>query len=264
MCNFKVIALASFLAVLPTLAFAQVSTPLYNQMAEREFGEKVTVERGKLCLLAVKTYDYGVKELGLADADSKQARRADKALPFSTISLKDFTQTDLMFDHAVSDVVDEFSVFKAADSKTQKKFMKAAKGANKTCAKQFEDKKLEGYGRIADASEYLTDISSEDALGCMSVTLSGITADRSTLTTGFQQYLVWGEVREAALRREGYPEDQLIERMKIDDVKNALQDISESKALSLYDMCAVRYKKAHFQANLKKDEPAEVPVIDWK
>jgi len=261
---YKSIALAACFALLPALAFAQESTPLYAKMAEREFGDSFSLERSKICTLALKTYDYGVKELDLAKSDSKQARRADNALPFMQISLRDATQTDLLFNRAVDEITTEFSVFKSADYKTQKELMKVAKGVNKNCAKPYDDKKLEGYGSLTDAADYLTDFNSGDALGCMGVTLNSLSADRSAFNSGFQQYLVWDTVYEAALRREGYPEDQLIEGIEIQEVKDSMKDLGEAKALSLFDTCPARYKKAHFQASLKKDEPAEVPVIDWK
>ena len=250
-------------AAIPTSVLAQDATPLFAKMEARDLGDKLSVDRKKLCALAVKTYDYGVKELGLDDADSKQAVRADKALPFTLIALKELTQTDLLFNRAVAEITPEFSVFKSSDAKAQKKLFKTAKGVNKACAKPYENSKLEGYGTLTNAADYITGVNSEDARGCMAVSVSGLGGTRASVGAGVIQYMTWRKVYHTSLRSEGYPSDQLIEKLNIIEVKDSVKEIEEQKALELYDMCPARYKKARFQAGLKKDELAEVPAVNW-
>ena len=253
----------ALLSVSAMTASAQNATPMYDKMSAKEYGEKFSLEQRKLCLLAIKTYDYGVKELGLDKPDSKRAVRADKALPFVAIELESKTQTKLLFDRAVADVKSEFAVFKAADKKAQKSYFSAAKNPNKTCAKPYDDRKLEGYGSASLAAEFLPPVSSEHALICSNIAISALRADRSAFTTSFLQYVTWSEAYELALRREGYPEDELIETLSIDDIEEKVAELDDSKSLDLYDTCPAQYKKAKFQADLQKNEPAEVPVIDW-
>jgi len=259
----NVIAIVGLLGAISAPAFSQDATPLFDDMAEKNYGEKGSLERYETCLLAIKTYDYGVKELGLAKADSKQAVRADKALPFVTLGLETKTQTPLLFNRSLAKVKSEFAVFKAADSKAQKNLFKIAKGPNKTCAKPYDDRKLEGYGRLDKTSDYLADVGSEEALLCASVAVKGLSMDRASFMTGFVQYLSWEKTYQNALRREGHPDDQIIEALKIKEVEKKVQDIDESRALELYETCPTKFKKAKFQADLKKDEPAAVPVVDW-
>lgn len=244
-------------------ASAQTATPMYDAMSAKEYGEKRGLENRKLCLLALKTYDYGVKELGMGKADSKQAVRADNALPFTIINLESNTQTKVLFDRAVADVTSEFAVFKTADEKTQKRLFRAAKGPNKSCAKLYDNSELKGYGTVTKAADYITGMSSEDALICASVAVSGFSSDRASFLTGFMQFLTWDEVHKQALRREGHPSDELVESLKISDVEDKMKDVDETKALALFETCPAKYKKAKFQADLKKGEDAVVPVINW-
>lgn len=245
------------------VAAAQSSIPIYDAMGASEKGEKYSEERTKLCLLAVKTYDYGVKELGLDSADSKKALRAEKALPFVTLDLESKTQTGLLFDRAVADVTAEFSIFKAADKKAQKKFFSAAKGVNKSCSKRYQNSELDKYGRLTDAANFVPPMSSEDALICANVTWSGLKADRSTFRTGFVQYMTWHDVYEDSVRREGHPADELVEKLTVDDMEARAKEVDSAKSIAMFETCPAIYKKARFQADLKKDEPAVVPVINW-
>jgi len=244
-------------------ASAQVATPIYDKMAEKDYGERFSLEQRKLCVLALQTYDYGVKELGLDKADSKKAVRAEKALPFVTIGLKTETQTQLLFDRAVAEIKPEFAAFKNADAKTQKKLFSAAKNPNKTCAKPFDNTKLEGYRRSSLAANYVAPMSSEDALVCMSVALNSPKTDRSSILNGFLEYITWEEVYKQSVRREGLSDDQLVEEIEIKDARAKASEVDEARALTAYETCPAAYKKAKFQADLKKDEPAEVPVINW-
>jgi len=255
---------AALVAVSSVAATAQVATPLFDKMAEKDYGERFSVEQRKLCLLALKTYDYGVKELGLDKADSKKAVRAEKALPFVTIGLKTKTQTQRLFDQAVAEVKPEFAAFKAADKKTQKKFFSAAKNPNKTCAKPFDNTKLEGYGRATSAADYISPMSSESAVLCMSVSANTLgSGDRVGLVNGLLSMMAWEEVYRRAVRREGLSEDQLVEKVDFEEMKAKASEVDEAKALAAYETCPAAYKKAKFQADLKKDEPAVVPVINW-
>ncbi len=247
----------------PAIASAQNATPLFDKMAASEYGEKASLERYQICLLALKTYDYGVKSLDMGKADSKQAVRADKALPFITHALGEKTQTTLLFNRAVADVKSEFSFFKAADPKAQKTLFKTAKGPNKTCGKPYDTRKLEGYGGLTKAAEFLTDMSSEDAQNCMGVSVSGIGADRTALMQGVIQFMTWQDVYKNALRTEGHPDDELIEPVGMKVSKERLTEMDSAKALELYESCPARMKKAKFQADLKKSEPAVIPEIDW-
>jgi len=245
-------------------AVAQSATPIYDQMSTGEYGVKFSLEQRKLCLLALKTVDYGVKELGLDKADSKKAVRAEKGLPFTAIELEKKTQTKVLFDRAVAEVKSEFLVFKNADEKTQKKLFSAAKKPNKTCAKPYVNRKLEGYGRGSAAADYISPMSSEEALLCMSVasnTLGG--SDRTAVVNGILSLIAWEEVYRRAVRREGLPDDQLVEMVEYKEMKAKASEVGEARALAAYDTCPAKYKKAKFQADLKKDEPTEVPSIDW-
>lgn len=256
------LAVASLLC-LPASAVAQVSTPMFDKISEGNYGEKGSLERNKICVLALKTYDYGVKSLGLGDADSKQAVRADKALPFTLIGLETKTQTPLLFDRAIADVKTEFSAFKSADAKVQKSLFKKAKGPNKKCAKPYDDRKLEGYGSLTRSADFLEGVSSDDAKACMGIAVSSMPVDRMAIATSVLQYMVWGEVYKNSLRAEGHPEDEIIEVMGVKEAQEHAGTLNPDTALELYESCPARFKKARFQAGLKKDEPAAVPEVDW-
>jgi len=259
----RVLTSLSVCFALSGLAQAQSATPIFDKMANKDFGERGSLDRSKTCLLALKVYDDGVKELGLDKSDSKQAVRADKALPFVTYGLKTKTQTSLLFDRAVADVVNEFAVFKAADAKAQKKFFRIAKLANKKCAKPYDNRKLEGYGSLTRSAEYLNTVGSDEAKGCMGVAVSGLSGDRMAVANGVLQFMVWGDVYKNALRAEGHPEDELIETMGVKEAQAHVKTLDGAVALDLYETCPAKFKKAKFQAGLKQDEPAEIPVIDW-
>lgn len=245
-------------------ALAQSSTPIYDMMAAKEKGERFSLDQRKLCLLAIKTYDYGVKELDFDKPDSKKAVRADKALPFTAIDLKQKTQTKLLFDRAVSEVTSEFSVFKNSDRKTQKKLFSAAKGMNKTCGRSYQNADLSKYGTLSNSvSKFIGPMSSDDALICMNVALSGAKTDRSALAAGLIEMFVWQEVYEDSMRREGHPDDQIIERVKIDDLEERVKAMDSDKTLAMFDTCKDSYKKARYQADLAEDTPVEVPEIAW-
>ncbi len=271
--TFLVSCLGLIIAMQPFQARAQDNpiskTPLYNALENYSGAVKNTVkreERQKFCLLGMKTYDYAANHLGTVKPDSAKAIRARKTAPILQAYLYENMQTKANYDQAIQEVKTEFSYFKNANKKEQKRLVRIAKKKNKICGKRIENIKISSIGKYRKIAELIPQMSSKTAELCYAVTLqSSSAATIGELLNVGEQMVTWKRVYVKEKRREGVSDNELVEPFNSDDAKKALEDIDKQTALRLYDECPAKYKKAKFEQKLEKVDENAKPVswVDW-
>ena len=257
----------AIMAVLAVPVHAQTSaTPIFDAIEAYDKANKPKgYEKNTQCLLALKTYDYATDELGMDKPDSKKAVRAKKVVPVMEAYLYESAQTKTNFDRAVTSIKAEYAQFKSADKKEQKRLFGIAKSANKRCSKRQQNTKLEAIGRMRKVAELIPAMSSEKARNCMAIALNPSSISNRDALFSFIQGVTWEKVYQKELRREGHPDDEIIESIDYLEEKERVKEIDSGTALSLYEECPKMYAKAEFTQKLEKtDESGErVSLVNW-
>ncbi|MGJ8564638.1 MAG: hypothetical protein ACSHXY_13935 [Alphaproteobacteria bacterium] len=257
--SLAVIALGVFAA---PAASAQGATPLFDALATNA-ETKLDIDRVQQCLLGAKTMQHA-STIDMVKSDSKKAVRATKAAPILEALLRERAQTESHYMTRLAAVKAEYDVFKAGDKDTQKNLFKIAKDTNKACGKSTERMKLKSMGRFRKIGELVPEMSSKTAQLCMAVSSNKLDSTSGILSS-LMQSLVWSEVYKKEKRREGFPDDEIIEMPKIKESKAALKEADKDLAMTLFETCGEQYDKASFEYKLTEpdEEPEFVSAIDW-
>lgn len=243
-------------------ASAEEATPIFNALEVNE-ETILDLDRVQQCLLGAKTVQHA-STIDMIKPDSKKAVRAVKSAPKLELLLRERTQTDSNFQAHVGAVKAEYDIFKAAGKDEKKRLFKIAKDTNKACGKKVERLTLKGMGRYRKMALLVPEMSSETAKICMAVS-----SNKADSTAGFLasllQSVLWSEVYKKEKRREGMPDDEIIEAPKLKDAKAALKEIDKDRAMSLFKTCGDQYDTASFEYKLTEpdEEPDFVSSVEW-
>ena len=259
-------------AGLPLSAAAQSSTPIMDASAIDEvdaprFG--LSDDRLQQCLLGAKVLGKSI-DLGYISSTNAKANRAVEVAPKLEYIYRSRMQTDTIFNAKAAEMKAEYDYFLGADKKSQKALYKIAKEENKSCTKRYQSTKLKNIARAKAVAEYLMPMSSNKAELCYAASINNV--DTSTGLAGILQkatdLAAWGKSYELAKRSEGFPADQIVERLKSDDARKALKAVGVDRAVALLDECGSKIEKARFKYNLEKPDASDdieyVSVLNWE
>lgn len=244
--------------LLPGLAMAQ--TPIFDAI-EAGTAEKISKEKTQQCLLSARVIDYAANNTDLIDPDNKRAVRAADSAPKLEMALRGVLQTDTIFMKWIGEVKTEHDYFKNAGEKQQKALFKIAKGINKDCWRKYERTKLHRLGRSERIAKLIPAISSDKADLCGAAAIKAMT-DYRDLSSTLDRAVVWNTVEIAAIRREGHPQDELVDLKRPEGEPSAfdrLKELGPDSALSLKKECETMYQDATFKA--KVSEPTEEDFV---
>lgn len=262
-------------AILTTAAVAAATSasaemPLFSALSTMGDARGFDADRAQQCLLGAKVVESGA-EFGLIKTDSAKYLRAVSVVPKLELVLQERTQTDTIFRSRIDGIKAEYAMFKAADKKKRKRLFKLAKDSNKKCGKPMERTKVENIGMTSGRAALITGVDAKTARLCYAIASEKAGTSIVTLIDSLIQASTWNKVYIQASHREGAPQDELIENLKIVNEKKALKEADKDVVLGLYESCGEKYERATFEYKLNQpaapipgeDTPEFVSIVDW-
>ena len=248
---------------------AAAQTPLFDALPTLDESRGFDADRAQLCLLGAKVVEKAA-DYDLIKPDSTKYLRAVEAGPKLELILQDRTQTDVIFQNRIDAVKSEYALFQAADKKERKRLFKLAKDSNKRCGKPMQRTKVKNIGLTNEKAALITGVNADTARLCYAIASEKAGTSLAGLIDSLIQASTWNKVYIQARHREGAPQDELIENLKIADEKVALKSADKDVVLGLYETCGEKYERATFEHKLNQpaasedgEMPEPVSLVDW-